>query len=235
MKLMKRVVTLMLTAFLVAGVFAPVQTEAASLSVAGIKFYSWSGAGECFMVTKAQNIYEFQYQIFNNAGTYVKTKKSLVYHLNSDPGKYDICLVEELPKLSCSFVRVRARSTPGGWCAWSQKRLIVPLLGVAGKVNATKAGDRKAKISWSPVTGAYDYLVYMSTTGTGGWKKVATVKGNAKSRSVVISSFNGKRLALNQQYYYKVITRRKMAGQYYSSNGNTSKFYVNWFKFYLTY
>ena len=75
MKLMKRVVTLMLTAFLVAGVFAPVQTEAASLSVAGIKFYSWSGAGECFMVTKAQNIYEFQYQIFNNAGTYVKTKK----------------------------------------------------------------------------------------------------------------------------------------------------------------
>lgn len=236
MKLMKRVVTLMLTAFLVAGVFAPVQTEAASLSVAGIKFYSWSGAGECFMVTKAQNIYEFQYQIFNNAGKYVKTKKSLVYHLNSDPGKYDACLVKELPKLSCSFVRVRARRTTGGWCAWSQKRLIVPLLGVAGSVNFAQVGrEKKAKLSWSPVTGAYDYQVYLSTTGTGGWKKVATVKGNAKSRSVVISSFNGKKLATNQNYYYKVIARRKMAGQYYTSNGNSSSYYVNAFHFYLIY
>ena len=39
MKVMKRIATLLLAAFLVAGVFAPVQTEAASLSVAGIKFY----------------------------------------------------------------------------------------------------------------------------------------------------------------------------------------------------
>lgn len=234
MKLMKRIVTLMLTAFLVAGVFAPVQTEAASLSVAGIKFYEWRGAGRCMMVTKAQGIEKFQYQIFNNAGKFVKTQESWNYY-SDKPDMYDACIVEGLPKLSCAFVRVRARKSSGGWCAWSQKRLIVPLLGVAGKVNAAKAGDRKAKISWSPVTGAYDYLVYMSTTGTGGWKKVATVKGNAKSRSVIISSFNGKRLALNQQYYYKVIARRKMAGKYYTSNGNTSRYYVNWFKFYLTY
>lgn len=70
---LKRIATLLLAAFFLAGVFAPVQTEAASLSVAGIKFYKWAGAGECFMVTKAQNIYEFQYQIFNNSGNLVKT------------------------------------------------------------------------------------------------------------------------------------------------------------------
>ena len=114
--------------------------------------------------------------------------------------------------------------------------MIVPLLGVAGSVKFAQVGrEKKAKLSWSPVTGAYDYQVYLSTTGTGGWKKVATVKGNAKSRSVVISSFNGKKLATNQKYYYKVITRRKMAGQYYTSNGNTSKYNVGYFWFYLSY
>ena len=144
MKVMKRIATLLLAAFLLAGVFAPVQTEAASLSVAGIKFYKWAGAGECFMVTKAQNIYEFQYQIFNNSGNLVKTAKSSNY-ITED--KYNTCWVKGLPKLSCAFVRVRARRYTGGWCAWSPKVLIVPMLGIAGKVNVVKAGDMKAKIS----------------------------------------------------------------------------------------
>lgn len=232
MKLMKRVVTLMLTAFLVAGVFAPVQTEAASLSVAGIKFYEWNGTRSCMMVTKAQNIYEFEYQVFNNANKLIKKAKSWNY-ITED--KYNSCLVEGLPKLSCAFVRVRARRSTGGWCAWSQKKLIVPMLGIEGKVNVSKAGNMKAKISWSPIAGAYDYQVYMSTTGKSGWKKIATVKGNAKSRSVVVSSFNGKKLVKYQNYYYKVITRRKMAGQYYSSNGNKSTYYAGYFWLYTTY
>ena len=111
MKVMKRIATLLLAAFLVAGVFAPVQTEAASLSVAGIKFYKWTGAGQCFMVTKAQNIMEFQYQVFNNSSKLVKTAKSSNY-ITED--RYDTCRVEGLPKLSCAFVRVRARGYSGG-------------------------------------------------------------------------------------------------------------------------
>ena len=232
MKVMKRIATLLLAAFLVAGIFAPVQTEAAGLSVAGIKFYKWTGAGQCFMVTKAQNIYEFQYQVFNNANKLVKTAKSNTY-ITED--KYDTCRVEGLPKLSCAFVRVRARGDSGAWSAWSPKRLIVPLLGVAGKINVAKAGDMKAKISWSPITGAYDYQVYMSTTGKSGWKKIGTVKGNAKSRSIVVSSFNGKKLVKYQNYYYKVIARRKMSGQFYTSNGNTSSYYYGYFWLYTTY
>lgn len=231
MKVMKRIATLLLAAFLVAGVFAPVQTEAASLSVAGIKFYEWTGAGQCRMVTKAQNIYEFQYQIFNNAGKLVKTQKSSCYYLVSNPDKYNICVVENLPKLSCAFVRVRARRTTGSWCAWSPKVLIVPLIGVAGSMKHSQAGDMKVKLSWSKVTGATDYLVYLSTSGKGGWKKVATVKGTAKSRSVVLSSFNGKKFVKYQNYYYKVIARRKMNGKYYSSNGNAADFFVNGFYF----
>lgn len=231
MKVMKRIATLLLAAFLVAGVFAPVQTEAASLSVAGIKFSAWAGAGQCYMVTKAQNIYEFQYQIFNNAGKYVKTRKSERYYSKNDPDKYDACKIEGLPKLSCSFVRVRARRSSGAWCAWSPKVLIVPLIGVAGSMNHSSAGDMKVKLSWSKVTGATDYLVYLSTSRTGGWKKVATVKGTAKSRSVVLSSFNGKKFVKYQDYYYKVLARRKMNGKYYSSNGNTADYLVNGFYF----
>jgi hypothetical protein len=75
----------------------------------------------------------------------------------------------------------------------------------------------------------------MSTTGKSGWKKIGTVKGNAKSRSIVVSSFNGKKLVKYQNYYYKVIARRKLAGKYYSSNGNTSSFYYGYFWLYTTY
>lgn len=229
MKLMKRIAVLLMSAILIAGILAPVQTEAASLSVAGIKFYRWNGAGNCLMVTKAQDIYEFQYQVFNNSSKLVKTAKSWNY-ITED--KYNACYVEGLPKLSCAFVRVRARRTTGGWSAWSPKVLIVPMLGVAGKINVAKAGDMKAKLSWSPVTGAYDYQVYLSTNGKSGWVKAATIKGTAKSRSTIISSFNGKKLVMNQKYYYKVITRRKFSGKFYSSNLNKTEITYGYFWFY---
>lgn len=110
MKLMKKIAVLLVSAILIAGILAPVQTEAASLSVAGIKFYRWNGAGQCYMVTKAQDIYEFQYQVFNNSSKLVKTAKSWNY-ITED--KYNTCYVQGLPKLSCAFVRVRARRTTG--------------------------------------------------------------------------------------------------------------------------
>ena len=146
-----------------------------------IKFYEWTGANQCYMVTKAQNIYEFQYQIYDNSNKLMRTAKSSNY-ITKD--QYDTCLVKGLPKLSCAFVRVRAKRYNGAWCNWSPKVPIVPMLGVAGKVNVAKVGNMKAKISWSPVKGAADYLLFMSTTGKSGWKEMATVKGNAKSRSV---------------------------------------------------
>lgn len=233
MKVMKRIATLLLAAFLVAGVFAPVSTEAATgPSCAGIKFYSWSGQGNVLMVTRAQNIRKFQYEIYSDSMKLTRRAYSWNYVTKE---QFDTCKVTGVPKLACCYVRVRAQNYSNQWGAWSRKIPIIPLLGNTGTIKVTTAGNMKAKLAWSKVNGATDYLVYMSTNGKTGWKKVATVKGNAKSRSVVISSFNGKKLVKYQNYYYKVIVRKKIGGKYYHSNGNSNNFYYGYFWLYTTY
>lgn len=231
---MKRIVTVLLAAMLFAGIFAAVPTQAATkLSVAGAKFKAWDNADctACFISTKKQDIFEFQYMIYNNSMKRIKTAKSEVYYSTSND-IYDVCLVEGLPKWSCSFVTVRARRSTGAWSAWSPKICIVPYL-KNSLLHASQVGTgRKAKISWGKVAGATDYLVYMSTSGTGGWKKIATVKGDAKSRSVVVSSFNGSSFVKNKKYYYKVIARRKYQGKYYNSRGNSASSACAYFWFY---
>lgn len=60
------------------------------------------------------------------------------------------------------------------------------------------ASTNSAKVTWKKAKGASGYYVYSSTSQGSGYKKIATVKGAAKT------SYTATNLAANQTYYYKV-------------------------------
>lgn len=231
MNRIKRIAAVLMTAFLIAGIWAPVPAEAATVSVAEARIQAWKDTDRtsCYIVTKKQGIAEFQYQIFDNSMEKIATEKSQVYS-NISNDKYDVCLVEGLPEWSCSFVRVRARKSTGPWSEWSPKICVVPL---HSKSAVTQTGDGKLKVnlSWKEVTGATDYLVYMSTTGTGDWKRIASVS-TGEPCTLSLDSFDGNKFERKTKYYWKVITRRKYEGEYVTSRGNAADIRANGFYFY---
>ena len=60
------------------------------------------------------------------------------------------------------------------------------------------AGKKKAALSWNKQTGATGYVVYMATSKTGKYSKIATLKGNSKV------SYTKTGLTKGKTYYFKV-------------------------------
>ena len=70
------------------------------------------------------------------------------------------------------------------------------------------AGTRKATLSWNKQTGADGYVLYMATSKTGKYTKIATLKGNSKI------SYTKTGLTKGKTYYFKVAA--------YSTVGSTN-------------
>lgn len=68
------------------------------------------------------------------------------------------------------------------------------------------AGAKKASLSWNKQTGASGYVVYMSTSKSGTYKKVATVKGGIKVSCTKTGLTKGK------TYYFKVRAYKTVSG-----------------------
>lgn len=77
------------------------------------------------------------------------------------------------------------------------------------KIQKTTGSLKAATVKWKKVTGVTGYYVYRSTSKSGTYKKVATVKGASKT------SYTNKKLKSNKTYYYKIAA-------YKTTNGVTS-------------
>ncbi|MCI6770938.1 MAG: fibronectin type III domain-containing protein [Oscillospiraceae bacterium] len=60
------------------------------------------------------------------------------------------------------------------------------------------AGTKKAILKWNKQTGATGYVVYMATSKTGKYSKIATLKGNSAV------SYTKTGLTKGRTYYFKV-------------------------------
>ncbi|MGN1194572.1 MAG: leucine-rich repeat protein [Acutalibacteraceae bacterium] len=69
------------------------------------------------------------------------------------------------------------------------------------------AGSKKAALSWNKQTGATGYVVYMSTSKNGTYKKVATVKGSSKV------TYTKTGLTKGSTYYFKVRAYKTVDGK----------------------
>lgn len=101
------------------------------------------------------------------------------------------------------------------YSAWSGYKYI----GMAKKYSGN-VSKKRIKCSWSKVSSASKYIVYMSTKKNSGFKKVKTL--SSKKRSITIKKFGKKKLKKGKTYYVKVVAVAK----YKKKTVKSSVFYV---------
>jgi hypothetical protein len=104
-------------------------------------------------------------------------------------------------------IRVRAISKLGskiiGYGEWSDKKYF----GYNLDLSAKKVSKKKAiKANWKKFKGADDYVVSISTSGKGGFKKAKITK----KTTLKIKKYGKKKLKKKKTYYIKVIARKKL-------------------------
>jgi hypothetical protein len=77
-------------------------------------------------------------------------------------------------------------------------------------LNGVTAGEKQIKLSWKKVSGATGYYVYRSTSKSGKYTKMATIKKNSTV------TYTDRNLQSQKTYYYKVVA-------YKTVNGKTTK------------
>jgi hypothetical protein len=111
------------------------------------------------------------------------------------------------------YVRVTSNDSYEGRspidCEYTLKATFTEGLSKVSLKSAT-AGKKQVKLSWKKVSGASGYYVYRSTSKSGKYTKIATIK---KGSTV---TYTNKNLKSKQTYYYKVIA-------YKTANGKTTK------------
>ena len=95
-------------------------------------------------------------------------------------------------------VIVKAYKTVNGKNFWSASKSRTTATKPGTPTLTVTAGTKKASLKWNKQTGATGYVVYMATSKTGKYSKIATLKGNSAV------SFTKTGLTKGRTYYFKV-------------------------------
>lgn len=116
-------------------------------------------------------------------------------------------------KFRCRYFNVyEGQRINGGWSGYRY----FWFHSVTGK---RKNGNR-ISLSWGKVTNAKNYTIYISTSSTGGYKKVKTV--GAKTTKLTIRKCGKKKINRRTKYYVRVVAKAKDGKKVISSDVNWS-------------
>lgn len=131
--------------------------------------------------------YELEFQDMN--GVVKKTEKTTSmnpvierYLLNGNFYKYHVR----------TYIKYGATEMFSGWSSFKY-------MGVMVKASAKKS-KKALTLSWNPVNGTKNYVVYASTNEQSGFKKLKSVTGN----SLKVTKVNGKKLKKGKKYYFRI-------------------------------
>lgn len=108
------------------------------------------------------------------------------------------------------YYEVRAYKTSNSTTYYGEYSSIVgatPKLGKATIASAKNASAKKATLTWSKVSGASGYMVYMSTSKAGTYTRVKGING------VSIVTYTKAKLTKGKKYYFKVRAFRTVDGK----------------------
>lgn len=180
--------------------------------------YWWNSSSELEATTQALTCadgYEYQVNTYKNkkATTFTTTSSTTAAFI-----KY-----KNFKKYQFFKIRVRGfcKTSDGSKCygSWSDWQYICSAPVVKGKSSGTKL-----KASWSKVTGASRYVVYVSNKKDSGYKKFTTTK----KTSCTITKFGKQKLKKNKTYYVSVVPQIKVGKKYIS--GMPQNYYVYQYK-----
>lgn len=220
MKGLKRLMAALLAVAIMVSAAPAMQTEAAT-TITGA-FVAWAGT-DCSQayigIDSKYNVTEFWYKVYDMAdlSNPVKTAHQDGYY--TVKGKK--CVKISGRKSLVTAVRIRAKIN-GTWTAYTGYIGIIPLHTTEYCKTQFLESSRGWKITWSKFRGLKDYEVWVSTTGSGGWKMLTRTTGT----SYTFTKLNGAGLKKNQNYYIKVIGRAKIGGTVAKAKGDSSSWWI---------
>ena len=217
MKYFKHVLAAILTAVIITGILAPVQTRAAT-KVTSVKVYSVE-SNYAFLIVGTRGTGEttkYQYKVYKN-GRIVKSGYSNPQTIKTYEGKKVVCKVS-IPTNTACAVRVRAKRG-GSWSGWSGYAGLVPSLTFT-MFNATK---KTITFNWKRMAGATDYSAYYRPLESSTWRWIKTVKPSTTKMTV-----NFCKWPKENCYCFKIIARKKINGKYVYGTMNR-ELYINLF------
>ncbi len=105
-----------------------------------------------------------------------------------------------------AMIKVNGKYLKGEWSSINY---------ISGEPKNQKLANTKSglKVSWSKMSGATSYTVYISTKQNSGYKKFKTVTGT----STTVTKYGTKKLKKNTTYYVYVVANRKVGKTTYKS------------------
>lgn len=95
---------------------------------------------------------------------------------------------------------------------WSNLAFITPFpRSVTGKASGTVSSPGES-IKWNTIYGSDGYNVFLTTNPRGTWRWNQSTATKATATSALIKKFGGQKIKLYQNYYVRVVTRRKRNG-----------------------
>ena len=117
---------------------------------------------------------------------------------------------------------------------WSNTVIITPWpKNVSAKLTSSKGTN--VKFNWNIIYGSSGYNIFMSTNPYGKWYWNLSTATKATATSGTVKSFRGSKLKKYQNYYVRVITRRKRFGVFCTVPEPYKSYYQYKFYIYTTY
>ena len=166
------------------------------VSIKDFTCYGWNKTGGYFRVSDRPKIIDgVEWQIWNSKGTrQIASGRSTFANFTANIKRNQTYIL----KVRSYFTSPYSETL---YSSWSSK-VIVPEPEQKKPTLASAGGRDALKLRWTKVKGATKYLIYASTSGSSGYRKVAAA-GKNKS-SYIFSKYRKKPLQKYKTYYFKV-------------------------------
>lgn len=115
---------------------------------------------------------------------------------------------------------------------WSNIVFITPW---PKNVSASMSGSKNVKFKWNIIYGSNGYNIFMTTNPSGKWYWNLSTNTLATATSGIVKKYRGSSLKKYQNYYARVITRRKRNGVFCTVPEPSSGYYSYTFYIYTYY
>jgi len=115
---------------------------------------------------------------------------------------------------------------------WSNMVFITPW---PKNVSAKMSGSKNVKFSWNIIYGSSGYNIFMTTNPSGRWIYNLSTSRKATATSAIVKKYNGSNLKKYQNYYVRVITRRRYKGVFCQVPEPSAGYYSYMFYIYTSY
>lgn len=117
---------------------------------------------------------------------------------------------------------------------WSNIAFITPSP-TSCSVSIADQKNNFIKFKWNAIYGSDGYNIFLTTNPTGTWVWNQSTATKATANTAVIKKYRGSKLKKYQNYYYRIVTRRKRNGVFCTVPMPSSSYYLNAFYIYTTY